>query len=59
MIKLETSIFNSGLKIVLEGQNTNFIVYLLDTIHNKALNIRTYKSYDKALNNYNVRCIGL
>lgn len=59
MIKLETLIFNSGLKVILEGQNSNFMVYLLDTAHNNALNIKSYKDYKKALSNYNMRCTGL
>ena len=59
MIKLETPVFNSGLQIVLEGNNKNFIVYMMDQVHNKALNIKKYKDYDNALNNYNMRCTGL
>lgn len=59
MIKLTTPIFNSGLQIVLEGQHNNFMVYMLDTTHNKALNAKSYKDYNKALNNYKMRCTGL
>lgn len=59
MIKLETPIFNSGLTITLEGQGQKYIVYMLDTVHNKALNTREYTDYKKALDSYNIRCIGL
>ena len=59
MIKLETPVFNSGLTITLEGQGKSYAVYLFDTVHAKALNVKQYKDYAQALDSYNTRCTGL
>lgn len=57
--KLVKKLFNSGLEIVLDDTESIFSVYMLDTYHNKKLNIRKFSSYQDALKHYELRCIGL